>query len=222
MNRRFSVIMSIVLALVVGGFGAPRWSTATSNATHTVKRGDTLSAIALKYDVSAASVIRANNLKTARGIRAGQKLSIPNASATTKSQSSALPAHVPARGKAIYVSISKQRMTVYQNGNVVYQWRVSTGVKGKNTKAGNFRVQSKMTMAWSNIWQLKMPYWMGIYNVGRVENGIHALPINKRGVRLWGGVLGTPASFGCVVLSTQNSATLYKWAPMGTPVIIRY
>jgi lipoprotein-anchoring transpeptidase ErfK/SrfK len=38
---------------------------------------------------------------------------------------------------------------------------------------------------------------------------------------MWGGLLGTPISYGCVVLGTYEAGELYQWADMGTPVIIR-
>ncbi|MFN8422950.1 MAG: L,D-transpeptidase [Anaerolineae bacterium] len=53
----------------------------------------------------------------------------------------------------------------------------------------------------------------------RLESGIHALPIIN-GTTLWGGLLGSPASYGCVVLETADAATLYNWADIGTPVEI--
>jgi lipoprotein-anchoring transpeptidase ErfK/SrfK len=63
-----------------------------------------------------------------------------------------------------------------------------------------------------------MPYWLGIYWAGSLQNGIHALPIQANGQKLWDGYLGQPVSFGCIILSTQNAATLYNWAPVGTAV----
>jgi LysM repeat protein len=44
---------------------------------HVVKSGETLSAIATAYKTSVASIMKANNLKTANSIRVGQKLFIP-------------------------------------------------------------------------------------------------------------------------------------------------
>ena len=44
--------------------------------SHVIARGDTLSGIAQRYNVSAAAIRRANNLST-DNIRVGQKLSIP-------------------------------------------------------------------------------------------------------------------------------------------------
>jgi lipoprotein-anchoring transpeptidase ErfK/SrfK len=67
-----------------------------------------------------------------------------------------------------------------------------------------------------------MPYWLGIYWVGNVENGIHALPIRTDGTVMWGGLLGQRASYGCVILSNAAARTIYYWADIGTPVRIYY
>jgi lipoprotein-anchoring transpeptidase ErfK/SrfK len=226
--------MRVILAAFAVFFGlmaAPGWAAAQQSVV--VRRGDTLTAIALRYDTTVAAIMRANKIKTANSIYAGQRLMIPSGPgaavsadsgseiASVTAASGALPAGVPKKGKAIYVSVYQQRMYVYNNGKLAHKFVVSTGLPGRNTARGNFRVQSKYNEAWSEIWQLRMPYWMGIYNVGTYENGIHALPINTRGVKLWAGLLGKPASFGCVILGDKNAATLFKYAPVGTPVIIR-
>ena len=66
-----------------------------------------------------------------------------------------------------------------------------------------------------------MPDWMGIYWSGDLEDGFHALPILANGQRLWDTSLGTPVSYGCIVLSAQDAQTLYDWAEIGTPVYIQ-
>ena len=58
--------------------------------------------------------------------------------------------------------------------------------------------------------------------VGKFTNGIHALPILSNGTTLWDGYLGTPISYGCVVLGTQEAQLLYDWADIGTPVDIQW
>jgi hypothetical protein len=67
-----------------------------------------------------------------------------------------------------------------------------------------------------------MPNWMGIYYSGNLENGIHALPILPNGATLWAGYLGTPISYGCVVLGSYESQQLYDWAEIGIPVKIQW
>ncbi len=125
-------------------------------------------------------------------------------------------------GQLIEVNISAQRMYVWEGDRLVYNWLCSTGLPGRDTAAGRFSVLDKIPEAWASTWALRMPYWMGIYWAGTLENGIHALPINSSGVTLWGGYLGSRASFGCIILSTENARTLYNWAHVGTPVWIHY
>jgi tetratricopeptide (TPR) repeat protein len=124
--------------------------------------------------------------------------------------------------KRIEIDISSQRFYAYQGDTLVYNFPTSTGLPGRDTAVGHFEVQSKIPMAYSSIWQLNMPYWLGIYYVGRIENGIHALPIRPDGSVMWGGLLGQKASYGCVILSTQAARTIYEWAEIGTKVDIHY
>jgi tetratricopeptide (TPR) repeat protein len=124
--------------------------------------------------------------------------------------------------KRIEIDISSQRFYAYQGDRLVYNFLTSTGLPGRDTAVGHFKVLSKIPMAYSSIWRLNMPYWLGIYYVGRIENGIHALPIRPDGSVMWGGLLGQKASYGCVILSTQAARLIYEWAEIGTPVDIHY
>ena len=104
----------------------------------------------------------------------------------------------------------------------MYSFVVSSGRAPTYTRTGDFRVQSKVPNAWGSTWNIWMPNWLGIYWSGGLENGIHALPVMPNGQTLWAGYLGTPVSFGCIVLGTYEAQQLYNWAEIGTPVTIRY
>jgi lipoprotein-anchoring transpeptidase ErfK/SrfK len=132
-----------------------------------------------------------------------------------------IPTATPAPAKKIVVSISQQRLRAYENGVVKWNWVCSSGRYGSGTRLGEFAVQSKFPNAWGGTWSIWMPYWLGIYWAGGTENGIHALPINPDGSTLWAGYLGTPISFGCIVLDTWAAKLLFDWADIGTPVIIQ-
>ena len=131
------------------------------------------------------------------------------------------PTPTPIPPKKIVVDVSEQRMYVYEGTLLIYKWVCSTGEPGRDTRTGTFFVQSRIDEAWSSVWRLRMPYWLGIYWAGSSENGIHALPINSNGTTLWAGYLGSKVSFGCVILDTPNARTLFNWAEIGTPVIIK-
>jgi hypothetical protein len=123
-------------------------------------------------------------------------------------------------GKWILVDISEQHMYAYEGDTLIYSFIASTGM-GNSTRVGTFSVLDKIPNAYGATWNIWMPNWLGIYYAGSLENGIHALPILSNGATLWAGYLGTPISFGCVVLGSYESQQLYDWAEIGTPVKIQ-
>ena len=124
-------------------------------------------------------------------------------------------------GKLILVDISEQHMYVYDGEILVYSFIASTGMNNA-TRAGSFSVLDKIPNAYGATWDLWMPNWLGIYWAGSLENGIHALPILSNGSTLWAGFLGSPISYGCVVLGTSDAQTLYDWVEVGVPVEIQW
>ncbi|MCZ7547732.1 MAG: L,D-transpeptidase [Anaerolineales bacterium] len=136
-------------------------------------------------------------------------------------QPSSADGTVNTTGKYILVDISDQQMYVYENGVLIYNFIVSTGIHNA-TRTGLFHVQSKIPNAYGATWNIWMPNWLGIYYAGGLENGIHSLPILPNGAELWAGYLGTPVSYGCVVLGSNESSILYDWAEIGVPVEIQW
>ena len=205
--------------LVVPGGGSSSPAPSTPSGTtgyYTVQRGDTVSSIAVRHGVTAWAIVQANQLANPNFIYVGQRLVIPGGSAPA-------PAPQPATShKRILIDLSEQRMYVYQDGGLLYTWVVSTGMPGAATIPGNFEVLTKLPNAYAYTWGLQMPYWLGIYWAGSLQNGIHALPIMANGQLLWEGHQGQPVSYGCIILSTENALTLYNWAELGTPVDIQY
>jgi lipoprotein-anchoring transpeptidase ErfK/SrfK len=128
---------------------------------------------------------------------------------------------LPGGNKYVLVDISEQHMYVYDGDVLVNNFVASTGINN-GTRVGSFSVLDKIPNAYGATWDLWMPNWLGIYWSGSLENGIHALPILSNGSQLWSGYLGTPVSFGCVVLGVDESQWLYDWVDVGTPVDIQW
>lgn len=124
-------------------------------------------------------------------------------------------------GKYILVDISDQHLYAYSGSELTYSFVASTGLHNA-TARGVFSVLSKIPNAYGATWDIWMPNWLGIYWAGGLQNGIHALPILPSGARLWAGYLGSPVSYGCVVLGVEESQLLYDWAELGTPVEIQW
>lgn len=205
------------------------WPTATFAAkdAYTVRPGDTLAKIAAANGTTIVALMQANGIQNPDRIYTGQTLVIPGggtaAPVAAAKTASPPPVPAPAGGTGFVVSINKQRCYLFQSGALTDTWACSTGRVGWNTRVGNFAVQSKIPRAYGSRWGYWMPYWLGIYYAGGSENGIHALPISaKTGYKDWGNKIGTPISFGCVVLQDAAAQRLYSIAYIGMPVIIRY
>jgi lipoprotein-anchoring transpeptidase ErfK/SrfK len=182
--------------------------------THIVKAGETLSSIAEDYGLPYPWLMKANpNLGDQLAV--GQEIIIPSPDALLP-----LP---PVENKRIKVSIGKQRMQAYENGELKWDWVVSTGLPDSPTSPGVYQVQSHEGTAYANQWDLHMPFFMGIYKPspdGEVMNGFHGFPSRDQKQLLWTKNLGRPVTYGCVLLSTENAEKLYSWADEGTIVEI--
>lgn len=184
---------------------------------YTVKPGDTLSELARDFDSTVLALLEYNDLPDEQTVYLGLELKIPYGPPPLPD---AAPP-IPHSGTRFVVSLSRQQCWVIQGDQLRHTWTCSTGYGEWITRTGTFAVQTKQEMAKSTAYQLDMPYWLGIYNVGAYENGIHGLPILwKTGEKIWSTQIGQPATFGCAMLDDDDAATLYHLAYLGMPVHI--
>ncbi len=185
-----------------------------STAEYSVQSGETLADIARRYEISVEDMAALNELTTTAFLRTGQRLLVPS----TGEAQPPLPTDVH---KKVIVDISEQRCRRYEDDTLLDTWPCSTGMNNA-TKTGRFQVQSKLTKAYGGTWDIWMPYWLGIYWSGATENGFHGIPWNaSNGQRIWAGLVGSPATFGCVMLRDVPMKELWNWAEIGTEVVIR-
>jgi hypothetical protein len=178
-----------------------------------VQPGDRLTIIGARFGIPPGLIAEANPGVDLDQLYVGQELIIPPQDVLTP--------YDPVPGKKIVISIPEQRLRVYENDELLYDWPCSTGMKDSPTITGEFQVLSKEEMAYASQWDLEMPHFIGVYRAGgNTYNGIHALPILSNGQRLWAGNLGSRASYGCIILGIEEAETLYNWAELGVPVTI--
>ncbi|MFO7743432.1 MAG: peptidoglycan binding domain-containing protein [Anaerolineae bacterium] len=179
-----------------------------------VQPGDRLTTIAARFGMPPGLIAEANPGVDLNRLYVDQELIIPPQDVLTP--------HDPVPGKKIVISIPEQRLRVYENDELLYDWPCSTGMRDSPTYTGEFQVLSQEEMAYASQWDLHMPHFIGVYRAGgSTYNGIHALPILSSGQRLWAGNLGSPASYGCIILGIEEAETLYNWAELGIPVTIQ-
>jgi LysM repeat protein len=182
--------------------------------TYTVQPGDTLLKISWNNGIPGWLIQQENPGLNPDALQAGQELKMP-------SKDKLLPRPVVAN-KRVVIDLSGQRLRAFQDGGLVNNYVISTGIDRSPTQPGVFQVQSHVPNAYASIWDLHMPNFLGIYEAWPgFMNGIHGLPILSNGRRLWGNILGRPASYGCIILDTRAAEWLYHWAEDGVVVEIR-
>jgi LysM repeat protein len=182
---------------------------------YTVRSGESLASISREVGIPYPWLEQANP-GVSDSLRVGQVIQVPSPDVM-------LPLPV-VENKRIVVSISRQRMWAYQDGNLVWEWVVSTGIDSSPTAPGVFQVQSHDGTAYAGSWDLWMPHFMGIYRPvpsSDFMNGFHGFPTRDGVSLLWTGNLGHPVTFGCILLDTGNAALLYDWAEDGVVVEIQ-
>ncbi len=126
--------------------------------------------------------------------------------------------------KYIEIDISQQRMYLWEKGSLLADYLVSTGLYYP-TPTGKFKILNKAKNAFSDIYNVWMPYWMAIYYDPKIKAyiGIHELPYWYSGGRMQRRpreFLGTPRTGGCISLDVGIAQKVQEWADIGMPVYI--
>jgi lipoprotein-anchoring transpeptidase ErfK/SrfK len=200
-----------------GASGAAQSSTAAKAApvatgTYIVHRGDTLSRIAARYGTSVSALVRLNGLASPDRIWVGQRLRVSGKAAPVAGPAPKAGS-APTGGKWIDINLSRQRLTAYVGNRAVFSALISGGTRAHPTVVGRFKVRTKLgrqTMSGPGYYLPNVPSVMYFY-AGYAIHGTY-----------WHNNFGHPMSHGCVNMRTGDAAWLYKWTPIGTPVVTHW
>ncbi len=121
--------------------------------------------------------------------------------------------------KLITVDRGKQMLYAWENGQIVHQTKVSTGMNLTPTVKGSFKIYRKVPM---QDMRGPSPY-KNIYPSGKylVKNVPHVMYFYQ-GYAIhgayWHNNFGVRASHGCVNVPLASADWLYNWADQGTRV----
>ena len=112
----------------------------------------------------------------------------------------------------IEINRRSQTLIAWQGNRQVYSVIVSTGKSATPTPTGLFKIQTKYPTAVMRGEDYNVPdvphvmYYSGNYAV----HGAY-----------WHRSFGIPISHGCTNVAPDHAAWLYRWASVGTPVVVR-
>jgi len=116
-----------------------------------------------------------------------------------------------AKPRWIEVDLSSQRLTAWEGKKRVYSVIISSGKRSTPTRTGTFRIQSKhrVTRMRGRDYNVpNVPYAM-YYSGGYALHGAY-----------WHNKFGRRVSHGCVNLPVSSARRLFKWASVGTKVVV--
>ena len=179
---------------------------------HIVQAGDTLAAIAQRCNSTVSDIMRDNGLSEPNFIWIGQRLHIGSSCSAQDERSGSDRSTKDTPERWIEVVLSTQRTIAWQGDEQVRTMIVSTGTSRHPTVTGRFQVYAKFlsrTMSGPEYTLQDVPDVMFFYK-GYAIHGTY-----------WHSNFGQPMSHGCVNLSKADAAWLFRWAPMGTLVVVR-
>ena len=189
---------------------------------YTVQRGDRGFFISRKTGIPFFLIEEVNRDRDLNQLYPGDILNLP-------SRDVAVPLD-PVVNKRIIVDLTYQRLTAYENGRPVFRWNIASGIEDNPTSPGVYQILTHDEIAHGSSFNLcgaqgcgqwKMNWFMGVYEVRPgLMNGFHGAVELPNGTYLNNGLVGVPATFGCVMSVDDNARSLYDWAEVGTLVEI--
>lgn len=191
---------------------------------HVVRSGEHLSTIAARYSLPWTAIAEVNGITNPNVIYAGQQLLIPGDVSATGSaiipivdrsiiDSLEPPAAPIGEGRELVVILRYQMAYAFEDGELVHQALVSTGLPATPTVQGEYKVYRKLesqTMSGPGYY-IPGVEWVMYFYAGYAFHAAH-----------WHDNFGQPMSHGCVNMTTEDARFFYDFAEIGTPVHVRF
>jgi lipoprotein-anchoring transpeptidase ErfK/SrfK len=229
----------VLLSLVLAGLLAPVPARAAGPASdpepcrkpYSVVRGDALSKIAKRCDLTLSALLMANpQIKQPGRILVGQAVFFPRKPEPVSAETPTIvvrpdadrlsPAQIEllgvedgSRERWIDIDLSSQTVSAYEGNTVVRTFLVSTGVWRTPTITGRFRIYQKFEaddMRGPGYFFKDVPYTLYFHK----DYGLHGT--------YWHDNFGTPMSHGCVNLAVEDAKWLFNFAQLETMVNVHY
>ena len=189
---------------------------------YTIAAGDTTYDIARKTGIPYGLIAQANPGRNLDILFVGDEIQLPTRDIT-------IPNDVVAH-KRVIVDLDRQHLIAYENGELIFDWGISSGMESDPTLPGVYQILSHSDIARGSSFRLcqdetcgswEMHYFMGIYEVRPgLMNGFHGKVLLPNGLYLNANDVNEPSTLGCIMSGNDNAEMLYHWAEQGTIVEI--
>ena len=140
-----------------------------------------------------------------RSPRAQQSLEVPRASG---------------EDRRVVFDMGAQRVWLVEASGAVRRTYLVSGSLTDNLDAGSYSVYSKSEQAWGIDDSGTMRYMVRFAHGERAAIGFHDIPIKDGRLVQTRAELGAPQSHGCIRQARPDAQALWRFAPVGTPVVV--
>jgi lipoprotein-anchoring transpeptidase ErfK/SrfK len=123
------------------------------------------------------------------------------------------PKSIPARRKWLHIDLSEQTLIAYRNRKPVFATLVSTGVKGRDTPLGVYRINYKQLTTTMSGTDEKV----GWYDVAEVPWTMYYRSLYAIHGAYWHNNFGKKQSHGCTNLAPADARWLFYWSDPEPP-----
>lgn len=183
---------------------------------HIVMPDENLSIIAEKYNTDWVAIAELNALADPDQLQVSQHLIVPVMRGGYLIAGHQHPdSNIPepyGNGKRIVVSLSQQHIYAYNNGSLLYDAQISTGLPDTPTVQGEFAIYAKY-----EVQTMRGPG----YDFPRVPFVLYFFESYSLHGTYWHTNFGHPMSHGCINLAISDARWFYHWAELETRIIIK-
>jgi len=123
-------------------------------------------------------------------------------------------------GRRVVFSESRQRVWLVAGGNDVRRTYLVSGSVYDNLDPGRYEVYSRSEHAWGIDDSGTMRYFVRFAHGDNAAIGFHDIPVDDGRPVQRVDQLGTPLSHGCVRQRRADAIALWRFAPLGTRVVV--
>jgi lipoprotein-anchoring transpeptidase ErfK/SrfK len=123
-------------------------------------------------------------------------------------------------GRRVVFSEGRQRVWLVGEGNAVRRTYLVSGSLYDNLDPGTYEVYSRSEQAWGIDDSGTMKYFVRFAHGDNAAIGFHDIPVDEGKPVQGVDELGTPRSHGCVRQRRADAIALWRFAPLGTTVVV--
>jgi len=210
----------VTLVAVLGGMGLLSEGAAPEPVAQavTLEAAEPMSGVAAGG--AAVESAAGNPAERTRAAADGHRFTRQDRTRSPRTQQSLEVPAASGEGRRVVFDKGAQRVWLVEASGAVRRTYLVSGSLTDNLDAGSYSVYSKSEQAWGIDDSGTMRYMVRFAHGDRAAIGFHDIPVKDGRLVQTRAELGAPQSHGCIRQARPDAQALWRFAPVGTPVVV--